>query len=338
MATVAINGLGRIGRATFKMVMETPELELVAVNDIADGDNIAYLIQYDSVYGKYEQSVSYADNKISVGSTEIAYLSERDPKNLPWKENNIDIVFECTGIFTDSAGAGKHIQAGAKYVIVSGPTKSEDMPTLIHGVNRTDEEVQVISCASCTTNNVGPVIEVLDRHFGIEKAIMTSIHAYTATQAIVDQPEKKDYRRGRTAAVNFVPTSTGAAVAATKAYPELAGKFDGVAVRAPIPVGSISDIVLVLSTDTTIDKINDVFKAESESERYKNILGYTEEPLVSSDIIKSPLASLVDGSMTRVVDGNLVKIMSWYDNEWGYTNQMIRKAITLTTESSKIGK
>ena len=336
MAKIAINGLGRIGRATFKMVMETPELELVAVNDIADGDNIAYLIQYDSVYGKYEQPVSYANNKLIVGDSEVSYLSERDPAQLPWTEKNIDIVFECTGLFTDSAGAGKHIQAGAQYVIVSGPTKSEDMPTLVHGVNRTDIDIQIVSSASCTTNNVGPVIEVMDRHFGVEKAIMTSIHAYTATQAIVDQPEKKDYRRGRSAAINFVPTSTGAAVAATKAYPELKGKFDGVAVRAPIPVGSISDIVLVLSQNTTVDKINALFKSESESERYKGILGYTEEPLVSSDIVKSPLASLVDANMTKVVDGNLVKIMTWYDNEWGYTNQMIRKAIALTKESSKI--
>lgn len=336
MAKVAINGLGRIGRATFKMVMATPELDLVAVNDIADGDNLAYLIQYDTVYGKYEHAVSFDDGKLIVDGTEIPYLSERDPSQLPWDKNDIDIVFECTGLFTSSETAGKHIEAGAKYVIVSGPTKSPDMPTLVHGVNRTEEEVQVVSCASCTTNNVGPVIEVMDRHFGVEKAIMTTIHAYTATQAIVDAPAKKDYRRGRAAAANFVPTSTGAAVAATKAYPEMEGKFDGVAVRAPIPVGSISDIVLVISKDATVDEINAAFKTESEGDRYKNILGYTEEPIVSSDIVKSPLASLVDGGMTKVVDGNLVKVMSWYDNEWGYTNQMIRKAVNLVNESSKI--
>jgi len=336
MAKVAINGLGRIGRATFKMVMATPELDLVAVNDIADGDNIAYLLQYDTVYGKYEHNVSFADGKLTVDDTEIPYLSERDPAQLPWGEQDVDIVFECTGLFTSSESAGKHVEAGAKYVIVSGPTKSPDMPTLVHGVNRTDEGVQVVSCASCTTNNVGPVIEVMDRHFGVEKAIMTTIHAYTATQAIVDGPANKDYRRGRAAAANFVPTSTGAAVAATKAYPEMDGKFDGVAVRAPIPVGSISDIVLVIAKDTTVEEINAVFKQESEGERYQGVLGYTEEPLVSSDIVKSPLASLVDGGMTKVVDGNLVKIMSWYDNEWGYTNQMIRKAVNLVNESSKI--
>lgn len=336
MAKVAINGLGRIGRATFKMVMATPELELVAVNDIADGDNLAYLIQYDTVYGKYEQDISFADGTLIVGDTKIPYLSERDPAQLPWTEKEVDIVFECTGLFTSSEAAGKHVEAGAKYVIVSGPTKSADMPTLVHGVNRTDESVQVVSCASCTTNNVGPVIEVMDRHFGVEKAIMTTIHAYTATQAIVDAPSKKDYRRGRAAAANFVPTSTGAAIAATKAYPEMEGKFDGVAVRAPIPVGSISDIVLVISKDATADEINAVFKSEAEGDRYRNILGYTEEPIVSSDIIKSPLASLVDGGMTKVVAGNLVKVMSWYDNEWGYTNQMIRKAVTLVKESSKV--
>lgn len=336
MAKVAINGLGRIGRATFKMVMATPELELVAVNDIADGDNIAYLIQYDTVYGKYEQNVSFSDGKLIVDDAEIPYLSERDPAQLPWAENDIDIIFECTGLFTTSETAGKHVEAGAKYVIVSGPTKSPDMPTLVHGVNRTEDSVQVISCASCTTNNVGPVIEVMDRHFGVEKAIMTTIHAYTATQEIVDAPLKKDYRRGRAAAQNFIPTTTGAAIAATKAYPAMEGKFDGVAVRAPIPVGSISDIVLVISKDTTVEEINAVFKSEAESERYAGVLGYTEEPLVSSDIIKSPLASLVDAGMTKVVDGNLVKIMSWYDNEWGYTNQMIRKAVTLANESQKI--
>lgn len=336
MAKVAINGLGRIGRATLKMVMATPELDLVAVNDIADGDNLAYLIQYDTVYGKYESEVSFADGKLIIDDTKIPYLSERDPAQLPWAEKGIDIVFECTGFFTDSVGAGKHVEAGAKYVIVSGPTNSKDMPTLVHGVNRTDEGVQVVSCASCTTNNVGPVIEVMDRHFDVEKAIMTTIHAYTATQAIVDSPAKKDYRRGRAAAANFVPTSTGAAVAATKAYPALDGRFDGVAVRAPIPVGSLSDIVLVISKHATVEEINAVFRSESQSDRYQGVLGYTEEPLVSSDIIKCPLASLVDGSMTKVVDRNLVKIMSWYDNEWGYTNQMIRKAVTLAKGSSKI--
>lgn len=336
MAKVAINGLGRIGRATFKMIMATPELELVAVNDIADGDNLAYLIQYDTVYGKYERNVSYADGKLIVDDVEIPYLSERDPAQLPWAEKDIDIVFECTGLFTSTEAAGKHVEAGAKYVIVSGPTKSADMPTLVHGVNRTDDSVQVISCASCTTNNVAPVIEVMDRHFGVEKAIMTTIHAYTATQELVDAPLKKDYRRGRAAAANFVPTSTGAAIAATKAYPAMEGKFDGVAVRAPIPVGSISDIVLVTSKEVTVEEINEAFKAEAASERYQAVLGYTEEPIVSSDIVKSPLASLVDGGMTKVVDGNLVKIMSWYDNEWGYTNQMIRKAVALAKTSSKV--
>lgn len=336
MAKVAINGLGRIGRATFKVVMDTPELELVAVNDIADGDNIAYLIQYDTVYGKYGQEVSFADGKMIVGGKEIPYLSERDPANLPWGENDVDIVFECTGLFTDSENAGKHIQAGAKYVIVSGPTKSKDMPTLVHGVNRTEDDVQIVSCASCTTNNVAPVMEVMDRHFGVEKAIMTTIHAYTASQQIVDAPSKKDYRRGRAGAANLVPTSTGAAIAATKALPELEDRFNGVAVRAPIPVGSISDIVIVTTKSVTVDEVNEAFKQEAESDRYKGILGYTEVPLVSSDIVGSPLASQVDGGMTTVVDGTLVKIMSWYDNEWGYTNQMVRKAVTLATQSKKI--
>ncbi len=336
MAKVAINGLGRIGRATLKLVMETPELELIAVNDIADVDNIAYLIKYDTVYGQYEHNVTGADAKLTIGDLEVPYFSERNPADLPWSEHGIDIVFECTGFFTKTEDAAKHIEAGAKYVIVSGPTKSKDMPTIVHGVNTEDAGINIISCASCTTNNVGPVMEILNRHFGVENALMTTIHAYTATQAIVDAPAKKDFRRGRAGAQNFVPTSTGAAVAVTKAMPELEGKFDGVAVRAPIPVGSISDITLVLGKATSVDEVNKVLSDEAESERYKGIFGVTEEPLVSSDIIGLSLASMADLSMTQVVGGTLVKVMTWYDNEWSYTSQMIRKAVTLSKESEKI--
>lgn len=335
MAKVAINGLGRIGRVALKLVMDTPELELVGVNDIADPDNIAYLIKYDTVYGKYQHDVKYEDGKLVIGDHAVPYHSERDPAALPWGESGVDIVFECTGFFTNTEGAGKHVEAGAKYVIVSGPTKSKDMPTVVHGVNSENGSSHIISCASCTTNNVGPVMEILNRHFGVQNALMTTIHAYTSTQAIVDAPLKKDFRRGRAGAANFVPTSTGAAIAVTKALPELEGKFDGVAVRGPIPVGSISDITLVLNKETSVEEINQTLSDEAASDRYEGIFGVTTEPLVSSDIIGLSHASMADLSMTKVI-GNLVKVMTWYDNEWSYTSQMIRKAVTLSNESEKI--
>ena len=336
MARVAINGLGRIGRATLKNIMETPELELVAVNDIADIDNIAYLLKYDSVYGRWQHEIETRDGELVINGQSYPYLSERDPANLPWGDHNIDLVFECTGFFTTMDDASKHIHAGAEYVIISAPTKSDDVPTIIHGVNTASDEKRIISCASCTTNNIGPVMEVMNRRIGVEKAIMTTIHAYTSSQAIVDSPSKKDYRRGRAAAVNFVPTSTGAAKAVTKALPELEGRFDGVAVRGPIPVGSISDIVIVTSRDTTVEEINSIFHEEAESDRYRNVLGVTDVPLVSSDIVGMTLTSLVDTSMTQVVAGNLVKVMTWYDNEWSYTSQMIRQAVELVRTSEKI--
>jgi len=336
MAKVAINGMGRIGRAALKIVLDTPELELSSVNDIADIENIAYLIKYDTVYGRYAHDVEVDGSNLVIGGKTIPYHSERDPEDLPWEEEAIDIVFESTGFFTKTDGAGKHIKAGAKYVIVSAPTKSDDMPTVVHGVNREDGDVQIISCASCTTNNVGPVMEILNRHFGVEKALMTTIHAYTSTQAIVDGPSPKDFRRGRAGAANFVPTSTGAAIAVTKALPELAGKFDGVAVRGPIPVGSISDITLLLGKDTSVDEVNQTMRDEAASDRYDGIFGTTDEPLVSSDIIGLTYASMADLSMTQVQGGNLVKVMTWYDNEWSYTSQMIRKAVTLANESEKI--
>jgi glyceraldehyde 3-phosphate dehydrogenase len=332
MAKVAINGLGRIGRATLKIVMDTPELELVGTNDIADVDNIAYLIKYDTVYRGWNHDIESGEGKLIIDGVEVPYFSERDPANQPMGEHEVDIEFECTGFFTKTEDASKHIQAGAKYVIVSGPTKSKDMPTIIHGVNRGNKDTHVISCASCTTNNIGPVMEILNRRIGVDKAIMTTIHAYTATQAIVDAPIKKDFRRGRAGAENFVPTSTGAAVAVTLAMPELTGKFDGVAVRAPIPVGSLSDIVLLTSRDTTIDEVNSILTEEAGTDRYKGVFGVTTEPIVSSDIIGLGYASLADAGMTRVVDGNLVKVMTWYDNEWSYTSQMIREAVALAGE------
>ena len=325
---VAINGLGRIGRAAFKLLMDTPELELVAVNDIGSLENMVYLLKYDTVYGRYARSVEAGDGNIVVDDKPIAYLSEKDPTKLPWGAMNVELVFECTGIFTKQEDAAKHITAGAKWVILSGPTSSADVPTVVHGVNRPDGQKNILSCASCTTNNIGPIMEIMQRHFGVEKALMTTLHAYTATQMLVDSPGgKKDMRRGRAAAANFVPSSTGAATATAKALPELEGKFDGVSVRGPVPIVSMADITLLLSRNTTVEEINDVFRREAATERYDGILGVAEEELVSSDLIQDPRASVVQADMTRVVDGNLVKVMSWYDNEWGFTNQMIKTAL-----------
>jgi glyceraldehyde 3-phosphate dehydrogenase len=328
MARVAINGLGRIGRAALRIILDTPELDLAAVNDIAPADNLVYLIKYDTVYGRFEKDVKADNGKFVIDGKEYPCLSERNPADLPWGDLDVDIVLECTGQFTQMEGAEKHIMAGAKYVIISAPTKSKDVPTVIHGVNTASENPLIVSCASCTTNSITPVVEVMGRRIGVKKAIMTTIHGYTASQSIVDGPNKR-IRRGRAGAANFVPTSTGAAIATTKALPEYAGRFDGVAVRVPVPVGSMSDIVFLTERDTSVEEVNNIFREEAQSERYQGILGVTEDPIVSSDVIRDPRASVVDLEMTRVVDGNLVKVMSWYDNEWGYTHQMIRHALEI---------
>jgi glyceraldehyde 3-phosphate dehydrogenase len=329
MAKIGINGLGRIGRAALKAVLDSPELELVAANDIASIENIAYLIQYDTVYGRYDKKVTADGNKLVVDGKAYKYISERNPENLPWSELGVDIVLECTGLFTRQEDAEKHIKAGAKYVVISGPAKSPEIPMVVHGVNTEDGLAQIISCASCTTNCITPVVEILGRRIGIKKAVMTTIHAYTSTQALVDAPVKKDFRRGRAAAANFVPTTTGAAIATTKVMPQYQGKFDGISVRAPIPVGSISDIVFLTERDTTVKEVNDIFKEEAQTERYKGIFGVTNDPIVSSDVYQDPRASILDLAMTKVVDGDLVKVMSWYDNEWGFTSQMIRQVIEI---------
>ena len=322
---IAINGFGRIGRAALKLILEDETMELVAVNDLMTVENAAYLLKYDSVYGIYDKEVKIQENSLVVDGRKIRFLNEKEPANLPWKDMNAEIVIESTGFFTKQEDAEKHIHAGAKTVVISGPSKSKDTPTVVHGVNTKDGKTAVFSCASCTTNNVGPVVEVIDRRIGIRKAILSTIHAYTASQGIVDAPSKKDFRMGRAVAVNLVPSSTGAAVATTKALPQLEGKFDGVSVRTPVPVGSISDITLVAARNTTPEEINNILLEESQTDRYRYVLQVSDEPLVSSDIVKSAYASIVDSKLTRVVDGDLVKIMAWYDNEWGFTNQMIRQ-------------
>jgi glyceraldehyde 3-phosphate dehydrogenase len=327
MARVAINGLGRIGRAALRLILEDDNLDLVAVNDIASPENIAYLIKYDSVYGRYGDNVSAKDGVIRVDKNEFKFLSEKDPAALPWKDLKVDIVIESTGRFTTKEEAALHVKAGAKYVIISAPTKSEDVPTVVFGVNDADENAQIISCASCTTNSLTPVVEVIGRHLGIQKAIMTTVHGYTAGQGLVDGPGGKggDLRRGRAAAINIVPATTGAAKATTLALPQYKGKFDGVALRVPVPVGSVSDIVMLTEMNTTAKEVNEILTKESEG-RYKGIIRVTDDEIVSSDIIGDSHACIIDMEMTKVVDGNLVKIFAWYDNEWGYTNQMIRKA------------
>ncbi|MBZ0299582.1 MAG: type I glyceraldehyde-3-phosphate dehydrogenase [Anaerolineae bacterium] len=327
MAKVAINGLGRIGRAALKVVMDTPQFELVAVNDIAAIDNMAYLLKYDSVYGRYHKSVEVKDGALIIGGQTVQYLSERNPADLPWSELGVELVFECTGLFTKEEDAGKHIEAGAEWVMISGPTKSKGIPTIVHGVNHPDSGAHIISCASCTTNCITPVMEVMGRRIGIKKAIMTTVHAYTATQMLVDGPGGKDMLRGRAAAVNIIPSSTGAAVATAKALPELAGKFDGLSLRVPTPVGSIADIVFIAERPTSVDEINAIFREEAATERYDGVMGISDDPIASSDILMDARASIVDLTQTMVVDGDLVKIMSWYDNEWGYTNQMIKEAL-----------
>ncbi len=331
MAKVAINGMGRIGRAAFKIIEDTPGLELVAVNDLIDPDNIAYLLNFDSVYGLGRKQVIAENGNLGIGDKKIPIFSEKNPEQLPWKKYEVELVFECSGVFTKQPDLEKHIQAGAKHVILSAPSKSPETATIVHGTNKLDDEANIISCASCTTNCITPVMEVMDRYFSVLKAVMTTIHAYTSSQALVDGPASK-YRRGRAAALNFVPTSTGAAKATTKVLTNLEGKFDGVAVRGPIPVGSLADIVIVTEKNVTVDEINNAFRTEADSERYKGIIGVADVPIVSSDIIGDPRASIVDLTMTQVVDGNLVKIMSWYDNEWGYANQMVKQGLSMVSE------
>lgn len=329
---IAINGMGRIGRAALKIIFDTPELEVVAVNDIISIENLVYLLKYDSVYGIYEREVTHDAKNLIIDGVKIQYSSIKNPEELPWKENEIDLVIESTGLFTLEEDAEKHIKAGAKTVIISAPTKSEETPTVVHGVNSEDGNTSIFSCASCTTNNISPVVEVLGRRIGIKKAIMTTVHAYTASQGIVDGPSKNNLRMGRAGGVNLVPTTTGAAIATTKALPQYAGKFDGVAIRVPIPVGSISDLTFVTEKPVTVEEVNSIFEEEAKTNRYEKVLTTTTDPIVSSDIVKSPFASTVDLNMTRVVDGDLLKVMTWYDNEWGFTNQMIRQILEIKND------
>lgn len=327
MKRVAINGFGRIGRAALKIIFETDNLQVVAINDLMSIENAAYLLKYDSNYGKYAKDIKFEEDTLFVGDNAIKYSSLRNISELPWKALEIDVVVESTGVFNSNADAEGHILAGARAAVISGPTK--DTPTVVYGVNSTDNKTLVFSCASCTTNNISPIIEVLGRRLGIKKAILNTIHGYTTSQGLVDGPSKREPRMGRAAGLNLAPAATGAAVATTKVLPQYEGKFDGIAVRVPVPVGSISDITFIAERPTSVEEINRILSEEAATERYEKVIAVTNEPLVSTDIIGSAFATTVDLEMTRVVDGDLVKIMAWYDNEWGFTNQMIRQIQSL---------
>ncbi len=325
---IAINGFGRIGRAAFKIALEKNDLEIVAINDLTSPDILAHLLRYDTAYGHYRRSVEAGEKSLLVDKTEFPVYAEPDPKKLPWKDLRVDVVLECTGRFTDKGSAAQHIEAGAKKVILSAPSKGDDgsVPTFLIGVNDdTYANETVISNASCTTNCLAPVAQVLHDAFGIEKAIMTTIHSYTADQNLQDGPHK-DLRRARAAAQNIVPTTTGAALAVTQVIPELKGLFDGLSMRVPTIVVSLSDFTFVLKQSVTKEAVNEALRKAAAEVKYKNVLAVTDEPLVSSDFIGNPYSSIVDLSLTKVIGGDLVKVVAWYDNEWGYSNRLIEMA------------
>ncbi|HLT90419.1 MAG TPA: glyceraldehyde 3-phosphate dehydrogenase NAD-binding domain-containing protein [Woeseiaceae bacterium] len=323
MANVAINGLGRIGRATLRQLVGHPKLRLVGANDLTSLDNLAYLLRYDSVYGRSTGIEVDADALVLQGER-IPVFHEPEPSSLPWKRLDVDLVFECTGRFTNREALEGHLRAGARKAILSAPSKKDDMPFVVPGVNESGD-AEVFCVASCTTNCIAPVVEIVGRRLGVLKAAMTTVHAYTSSQAIVDAPAKRP-ERGRAGAVNLVPTSTGAAKAATAVLPPYAGKFDGLAIRAPVPTGSVADITFLVERKTTVDEVNGIFVEEADTPRYRGILEVSQDDLVSTDIIGKASASIIALPLTRVVDGDLLKVFAWYDNEWGYAAQMIREA------------
>ncbi|GCD38521.1 glyceraldehyde-3-phosphate dehydrogenase [Streptomyces chrestomyceticus JCM 4735] len=320
---VGINGFGRIGRNYFRALLEQgADIEIVGVNDLTDNATLVHLLKYDTILGRLKQDVSHTDDTITVGDQTFKTMAERDPANLPWGELGADIVIESTGIFTKKADAEKHIQAGAKKVLISAPAKGEDI-TIVMGVNQDKYDAanhHVISNASCTTNCVAPMAKVLDENFGIVKGLMTTVHAYTNDQRILDFPHS-DLRRARAAAENIIPTTTGAAKATALVLPQLEGKLDGIAMRVPVPTGSVTDLVIELEREVTKDEINAAFQKASEGQ-LKGILEYTEDPIVSSDIVNWPASCTFDSSLT-MAQGKSVKVIGWYDNEWGYSNRLV---------------
>jgi glyceraldehyde 3-phosphate dehydrogenase len=328
MTKVAINGFGRIGRLVARAILERPDcgLELVSVNDLADAKANAWLFKHDSVHGKFPGEVTTDGNDIIVDGKRIHVTAERDPAKLPHKANGIDIALECTGFFTDRASAEKHLEAGAKKVLISAPAKGVDL-TVVYGVNddKLTAEHKIVSNASCTTNCLAPVAKVLNDALGIERGLMTTIHAYTNDQKILDQIHS-DMRRARAAAMSMIPTTTGAARAVGEVLPELKGKLDGSAIRVPVPDGSIIDLTFTPGRDTTREEVNQILKAASQRDRLKGVLEYSEDPLVSVDIVHTPASSTIDSLETAVLDGKLVRVVSWYDNEWGFSNRMVDTA------------
>ncbi|MFZ2494224.1 MAG: type I glyceraldehyde-3-phosphate dehydrogenase [Candidatus Saccharimonadales bacterium] len=337
MAKLAINGFGRIGRNAFKIAFDRSDLEIVAINDLTDTKTLAHLLKHDSNYGEYEHKVSHDNNGIIVDDKHIKVLAEKEPANLPWEEMGVDVVIESTGFFVDPAKARAHIDpAGAKKVIISAPAKGEGADTIVLGVN--DDKIKgatdVVSNASCTTNCITPVMSVLESHFGIEKAMMTTVHSYTASQKLQDAPAK-DLREARSAAENIVPTTTGASIAAAKALPALENRFGGLSVRVPTPVVSMSDFVVLLKRDVTVEEVNDTFRSAAKEPFYQGILDVTEEELVSCDFKGNSHSCIVDLPLTAVIGGNMLKVVAWYDNEWGYSNRLVE----LTADVAKtIGK
>lgn len=327
---VAVNGFGRIGRAFVRQAYDHPELELVAVNDLGSLENLAYLLKYDTVYKRAPFPVEVREGKLYINNVAVQFCQEKDPALLPWKQLQVDVVVESTGFFTEYEKAQAHISAGARRVVISAPVKDEHPlgATVLMGLDeRSLATCPITSNASCTTNSASPVIAILDEAIGIEKAILSTTHAYTASQSIVDGPAKKDMKEGRAAAQNIVPTSTGAAIAVTKAYTSLTGKFDGISLRVPVPAGSIADITFIAKRPTTREEVNDVLRAAASTPRWAGIFSATDEELVSSDIVGERFASIADLGMTRVVDGTLVKVLAWYDNEAGYTHTLVEHVV-----------
>ncbi len=326
MARIAINGFGRIGRGFYRAAHARGDLEIVAINDLTTPENLAYLLKYDTVYKRAPFSVAAKGSALVIDGKEIPILTEKDPAALPWKDLAVDVVVESTGFFTKFEDAHKHVQAGAKRVVISAPGKGDESvgATVLMGLN--EEKMgtcAVTSNASCTTNAASPLIAILDEAIGIEKAILSTTHAYTASQAIVDSPAKKDMKEGRAGAQNIVPTSTGAAIAVTKAYPALAGKFDGISLRVPVPAGSIADVTFIAKRPTSREEVNDLLRKAAADPRWENTFAASDDELVSSDIIGEPFGAIADLGMTRVVDGTLVKVLSWYDNEAGYVHTLV---------------
>lgn len=334
MVNVAINGFGRIGRNALKILLDRRDVQVVAINDITDAKTLAHLLKHDSSYGAYDKKVSATENALVVNTREIPVFAEKDPALLPWKKLDVDVVIESTGFFTKPEDAKAHLTAGAKKVVISAPAKGEGAKTVVIGVNEEviDADDKIISNASCTTNCIAPIMKVLEDEFGIDKAMMTTVHSYTGSQKILDAPAK-DLREARSAAENIVPTTTGAAKATGLTIPSINGRFNGLSVRVPTPVVSLSDITAILKRDTTKEELTELFKRVSKEPYYEGIIGVTEEELVSSDFIGDPHSCIVDLPLIDVVAGNMVKVVAWYDNEWGYSNRLVEIAVDFGKES-----